>query len=93
MKKLNFERPIIKKLNVGPSHKFGLKTEFEPLTHIDEVSVKDMLAGYGSPLFIISERTVRKTFAEAKRAFETRYPKVQFAWSYKTNYLNAVCNI
>lgn len=22
-----------------------------------------------------------------------RYPKVQFAWSYKTNYLDAVCNI
>jgi diaminopimelate decarboxylase len=93
MRKLNFERPIIKKLNVGPSHKFGLKTEFEPLTHIDEVSVKDMLAEYGSPLFIISEKTIRKTFAEAKRAFETRYPKVQFAWSYKTNYLNSVCNV
>ena len=93
MKKLNFERPIIKKLNVGPSHKFGLKTEFEPLTHIDEVSVKDMLSEYGSPLFIISEKSIRKTYAEAKRAFETRYPKVQFAWSYKTNYLNSVCNV
>ncbi len=93
MKKLNFERPIIKKLNVGPSHKFGLKTEFEPLTHIDEISVKDMLSEYGSPLFIISEKSIRKTYAEAKRAFETRYPKVQFAWSYKTNYLNAVCNV
>jgi diaminopimelate decarboxylase len=93
MKKLNFERPLIKKLNIGPSHKFGLKTEFEPLSYIDDVSVKDLLKEYGSPLFIISERTIRKTFAEAKRAFETRYPKVQFAWSYKTNYLNAVCNV
>lgn len=92
MKKLNFERPTIKKLNVGPSHKFGLKTEFEPMTHIDEVSVSDMLKEYGSPLFIISEKTLKKTFASAKRAFETRYPKVQFAWSYKTNYLNAICN-
>lgn len=24
---------------------------------------------------------------------KTRYPKVQFAWSYKTNYMNAVCRI
>jgi len=63
------------------------------LTHIDEISVKDMLSEYGSPLFIISEKSIRKTYAEAKRAFETRYPKVQFAWSYKTNYLNAVCNV
>lgn len=93
MKKLNFERPLIKKLNVGPSHKFGLKTEFEPLTHLDDVPVKDLLKEYGSPLFVISEKTIRRAFAEAKRAFETRYPKVQFAWSYKTNYLNAVCNV
>jgi len=93
MKKLNFERPLIKKLNVGPSHKFGLKTEFEPYTHIDDVAVKNLIGEYGSPLFVISEKTIRKTFAEAKRAFETRYPKVQFAWSYKTNYLNAVCNV
>ncbi len=93
MKKLNFERPTIKKLNIGPSHKFGLKTEFEPLSHIDDVAVSDLLRDYGSPLFIISENTIRKTLAEAKRAFETRYPKVQFAWSYKTNYLDAVCNI
>jgi diaminopimelate decarboxylase len=93
MKKLNFERPVIKKLNVGISNKFGLKTEFEPIKEIDDVPVKDLIKEYGSPLFVISEKTVRRTFAEAKRAFDTRYPKVQFAWSYKTNYLNAVCNI
>jgi diaminopimelate decarboxylase len=93
MKKLNFERPIIKKLNVGISNKFGLKTEFEPITHIDDISVKDLIKDYGSPLFVISENTIRNTVQEAKRAFETRYPKVQFAWSYKTNYLNAVCNV
>jgi diaminopimelate decarboxylase len=93
MKKLNFERPVIKKLNVGISNKFGLKTEFEPITHIDNVSVNELINEYGSPLFVISENTIRNTIQEAKRAFETRYPKVQFAWSYKTNYLNAVCNI
>lgn len=93
MKKLNFERPVIKKLNVGISNKFGLKTEFEPITHIDNVSVTELIKEYGSPLFVISENTIRNTIQEAKRAFETRYPKVQFAWSYKTNYLNAVCNV
>jgi len=93
MKKLNFERPVIKKLNVGISNKFGLKTEFEPITHIDNVSVSELIKEYGSPLFVISENTIRNTIQEARRAFETRYPKVQFAWSYKTNYLNAVCNV
>ena len=91
--KLNFERPIIRKINVGISNKFGLKTEFEPIKYIDDVPVKDLSAEYGSPLFVLSEKTIRRTYNDAKRAFETRYPKVQFSWSYKTNYLNAVCNI
>lgn len=93
MAKEVFERPIIKKISVGISNKFGLKSEFEPITHIEDVPVKEIVTEYGSPVFVISELLIRKTFKEAKRAFETRYPKVQFAWSYKTNYLNSVCKI
>ena len=92
MTKLKYERPIIKKLDNSMPNKFGMRTEFKPMTHIDDVAVKGMIADHGSPLFVISEATIRKTFRTAKRAFTTRYPKVQFAWSYKTNYLNAVCN-
>jgi len=91
-KKLQYERPVIQKLNVGLMNKFGTRTEYSPVTHIDGNSVKSLLEKFGSPLFIISERTLRNTFHEANRAFKTRYPKVQFAWSYKTNYMNAVCN-
>ncbi len=92
MKKL-FERPSIKKLNTGMPNKFGLKTEYEPITHIDNVAVKDIIDQYDSPVYVVSEKTIRETYREAKRAFTTRYPKVQFAWSYKTNYMNAVCNV
>lgn len=93
MEKLPFERPVIKKLNAGMPSKFGMKTGISPITHIDQVAVKDLIEEHGSPLFVISENTLRRTFRDAKRAFDTRYPKVQFAWSYKTNYLNAVCNV
>lgn len=48
---------------------------------------------HGSPLFVLSERTIRQTYRRALRASTMRYPKVQFAWSYKTNYLDAICNI
>ncbi len=48
---------------------------------------------YGSPLFVISEKKIRQTYRRALKAFTMRYPKVQFAWSYKTNYLDAVCNV
>jgi diaminopimelate decarboxylase len=93
MEKLRYERPAVKKLNAGLMNKFGTRTEYAPVTHIDGVAVKDMIAKYGSPVFVISERTIRKTYQNAVRAFKTRYPKVQFAWSYKTNYIDAVCNV
>ncbi|PHS65831.1 MAG: diaminopimelate decarboxylase [Flavobacterium sp.] len=92
MDKKQYERPIIKSLNTGLMNKFGTRTEYAALTHIEGVSVKSLLKDYGSPLFVLSERKIRENYRNAKRVFETRYPKVQFAWSYKTNYLNAVCN-
>jgi diaminopimelate decarboxylase len=91
--KKRYERPVIKKLESNMPNKFGMRTEYEPVMHIEGAAVKDLIAKYGSPLFVISERKIRKTFQTAKQAFETRYPRVQFAWSYKTNYLNAVCNV
>lgn len=93
MEKLKYERPFIKKLNAGLMNKFGTRSEYAPMTHIDGAGVKDMISKYGSPLFVISERQIRKNYQNAVRAFKTRYPKVQFAWSYKTNYISAVCNV
>ncbi|MFN8296838.1 MAG: alanine racemase [Chitinophagales bacterium] len=93
MSKQTYERPYIQKLNTGTMNKFGTRTEFAPTTQIDGVPVKRIIAEHGSPCFVLSERTIRKTYQDTLRAFKTRYPKVQFAWSYKTNYLNAVCNI
>ncbi len=93
MEKLVYESPSIQKMNAGLMNKFGTRTDYEPVKQIDGVSVHSMMAQFGSPLFVLSERTIRNNFQNAVRAFTTRYPKVQFAWSYKTNYLNAVCRI
>jgi diaminopimelate decarboxylase len=93
MGKLRYERPVLKQLNTGVTNKFGAQSAFVPHTHIDGAPVKDLLAQYGSPLFVLSERTLRNTYREAVSAFSSRYPNVQFAWSYKTNYLNAVCSV
>jgi len=92
MTKLKYERPLIKKLESTMPNKFGTRTEFQPLTHINNKSVKSLIKEYGSPLFVISESTIRSTYKSAYESFNSRYPKVQFAWSYKTNYLSAVCN-
>jgi diaminopimelate decarboxylase len=64
-----------------------------PFEEIDGVSINHLAAEHGSPLFVFSESTLRTTYRAADRAFADRYPKVQFAWSYKTNYLNAICNV
>jgi len=91
MEKQRYERPLIKKLESNMPNKSGARTENIPMTHIDNVAVKDLIKEYGSPLFVISEKTIRSNMRKAKKAFETRYLKVQFAWSYKTNYMDAVC--
>lgn len=91
--KKTYERPLIKPLNSGLMNKFGKRTEWAPLTEIDGAKVVDLLSEYGSPLFVYSEKKIRENYQHAKRVFETRYPKVQFAWSYKTCYLNAVCDV
>jgi len=93
MIKKQYERPIIKPLTTNLTNKYGTRTEYAPVTHIDGVAVSKLLEEYGSPLFVMSERKIRDNIKSAKRVFETRYPKVQFAWSYKTNYLNSVCRV
>lgn len=91
MEKKFFERPIITKINAGIPDKFGMGNQINPITEIDTVPVKDIIAEHGSPVFVISEKTMYDTYQDAYQAFSTRYPKVQFAWSYKTNYLDAIC--
>ncbi len=93
MEKLRYERPIINKINAGVPDKFGMKTSIETIDNIDGIKIKDILQEYGSPAFVVSENLILKTYEEAYGAFSSRYPKVQFAWSYKTNYLDAVCKI
>ncbi len=93
MARQRYERPIIQKMSTGLMNKFGTRTENIPVTHIESNPVKSLINEYGSPLFVLSEKQIRRNYQNATRIFKTRYPKVQFAWSYKTNYMDAVCRI
>lgn len=93
MDKLRYERPFLKKLSTGFSNKFGSQVRNQIVSHIEGINVEELINQYGSPLFVISEKQIRRNIQNAKRIFKTRYPKVQFAWSYKTNYLKTVCSI
>ncbi len=93
MEKIVYEKPVINPITAGVPSKFGLPVRQKVISEIDGIDVSRLIEEFGSPLFVFSEKTIRHTYADARRAFETRYPKVQFAWSYKTNYLDAVCSI
>jgi diaminopimelate decarboxylase len=74
-------------------NKFGWSPAYarKVRTAIDGVSIDDLCAQFGSPLFVYSERAGRQRYRQMFNAFSTRYPNVQFGWSYKTNYLKAIC--
>lgn len=69
----------------------SLLGEMDYIEKIDGVAITDLVRDYGSPLFVISEKRLRDNICRLKNEFETRYQPVIHAWSYKTNYLNAVC--
>ncbi|MBL0061550.1 MAG: alanine racemase [bacterium] len=86
-----YERPTILKQYSGYMNKVGNRSGLAPTPDIDGVSIEKMVEQFGSPLFVMSEQAIRMAQRRAYRVFKTRYPRVQFAWSYKTNYLDAVC--
>ena len=53
----------------------------------------ELLARFGSPLFVFSESLLRKQFRAFQRAFTAHYPDTIIAYSYKTNYLPGICAI
>ncbi|MFH1074049.1 MAG: diaminopimelate decarboxylase [Candidatus Firestonebacteria bacterium] len=92
MKRL-YEKPILIEQNIGSVNKFQVGYHEKETTEIDGVPIKDIIARYGSPCFVFSEKKIRETIRNSKKVFKAYYPKVVFGWSYKTNYLGAVCSI
>lgn len=92
-KKKVYERPLIKPIVATMPGKSGNNVSLPLVSEIDGHIPSSLLKKFGSPLFLFSESTLRNNFKEAKNTFLNRYPNVCFAWSYKTNYLDAICKI
>ncbi len=91
----SYERPTIQKLESGHMNKFAHAPDAARTvrSQIGGVDIDDLVGEYGSPLFVYSERDLRERYRTMYEAFASRYPNVQFAWSYKTNYIAAICAI
>lgn len=74
-------------------NKFGNSAVRNIKEDIDGAPVPGLIEEYGSPLFVFSEKQLRTQYRALNQAFSTRYPNVQFSWSYKTNYLGAICSV
>jgi diaminopimelate decarboxylase len=86
-------KPTLAPHAAGANNIFGMGRPGTNQPSIDGVPIEDIVAQHGSPVFIISEKRLRANVRDLLRAFRTRYPRVRYGWSYKTNYLNAVCSI
>ncbi|MEI6972679.1 MAG: diaminopimelate decarboxylase, partial [bacterium] len=90
-----YDKPVINKLHTGLMNKYGRSPAYarKIRSDIDGVAVAGLVERFGSPLFVYSERTIRQKHRQMQAAFSTRYPNVALGWSYKTNYLGAICAI
>ena len=88
-----YEKPVIQKLQTGLMNKFGRSPAYarKVRDEIDGIAIADLVERHGSPLFVYSEKTLRQKYRQMHTAFSTRYPNVVFGWSYKTNFLAAIC--
>jgi diaminopimelate decarboxylase len=90
----SWETPVLVPHRNGVMNKFGdTPPASSYLSEIDGVKIAELLELYGSPVFILSEKTLRENARRLRQAFASRWPKVRHGWSYKTNYNKAVCSI
>src|SRR5277367_1961220 len=89
-----WEPPSIHVHRIGAINKFGrLSVRDNVATQVFSVPIHELVQRFGSPLFVISEEKLRSNLAKTKSVFEKSYKNSVHAWSYKTNYISAVCRI
>lgn len=90
-----YERPAIAPLRTGHMNKFGARPANQRLVRdrIEGATIDDLVARFGSPLFVFSEKRIRRACRRIGQAFTAHYAGIEMAWSYKTNYLSSVCRI
>jgi len=60
---------------------------------IDGTRAESLIAEFGSPLFVVSERKMREQIRILRAAFVSKCGRCIVAYSYKTNYLPGLCAI
>ena len=91
--KKHYTAPYIERNSSGNLNKYAHTTVVRHQDNIDGVPIKNLVEKYGTPLFVFSEKHIRRSYRRLLETIRIHYPKVEVVWSYKTNYLAAICNI
>jgi diaminopimelate decarboxylase len=91
--KKTYIAPNIERHSAGTINKYGAKSVVRHQDSIEGIPVGKLVENWGSPLFVLSEKQIRRRYRRLLDVMQMNYPKVEMAWSYKTNYLGAVCSI
>lgn len=60
---------------------------------INGVDLVDLCDRFGTPLFVFDENLLRENYRRMHAAFQMHYPNIIIAYSIKTNYNLAICDI
>ncbi len=92
--KKKYNPPRIQRNQAGISNKIAYsKNRINYQTHVNGIEVTELVKQYGSPLFVFSENKMRDSYRELQSIIREYYPNSEVSWSYKTNYLGAICSI
>jgi diaminopimelate decarboxylase len=91
--KPRYERPLMVRHSLGGANKFGAPYSIPVRSHLEGIAVATLVEKYGSPLFVFSERILRARYRELRDQLAHQFDDFTLAWSYKTNYLGAICRV
>ena len=88
-----YEAPQITPLTFTAVSKH-LNADISADTGFDEsYEIPELLARFGSPLFVVSEAALRGLYRNFRDTFTETGIETRVAYSYKTNYLPAICAV
>ena len=88
-----YSAPYIERNTAGFINKFANTSVVNYQDKIENIPISTLVETFGSPLFVFSESIIRRRYRHLGEIMRMHYPKVDISWSYKTNYLGAICSI
>lgn len=91
--KKEYTAPVIEQNVAGYINKYANQSVVNYQDKLENIAIERLVAQFGSPLFVFIESSLRKRYRRLLEAVKLNYPNTEIAWSYKTNYLAAICCI